>query len=78
MRLEHLDSLHAVLSDMMAESPSTVPNKTELMSIYGRVSCQAPARESRSGFGEIHGSLKVIGPMLAKFNLPAAAPGRSN
>lgn len=40
MRLEHLDSLHAVLTDMMAESPSTVPNKTELMSIYGRVSDQ--------------------------------------
>ncbi|KAH8420067.1 hypothetical protein KR009_005472, partial [Drosophila setifemur] len=37
MRLEHLDSLHAVLTDMMAESPSTVPNKTELMSIYGRL-----------------------------------------
>ncbi|EDV45639.1 histone-lysine N-methyltransferase SMYD3 [Drosophila erecta] len=37
MRLEHLDSLHAVLTDMMADSPSTVPNKTELMSIYGRL-----------------------------------------
>ncbi|XP_015041837.1 histone-lysine N-methyltransferase SMYD3 isoform X1 [Drosophila pseudoobscura] len=36
-RLEHLDSLHAVLTDMMADSPSTVPNKSELMSIYGRL-----------------------------------------
>lgn len=52
MRLEHLDSLHAVLTDMMAESPSTVPNKTELMSIYGRVSVQAPVRASRSGLGD--------------------------
>lgn len=46
-RLEHLESLHAVLTDMMSDSTgsslgsssrSTVPNKTELMSIYGRVS----------------------------------------
>ncbi|EDW78250.1 uncharacterized protein Dwil_GK16327 [Drosophila willistoni] len=36
-RLEHLESLHAVLTDMMVDSPSTVPNKTELMSIYGRL-----------------------------------------
>ncbi|KAM8720971.1 hypothetical protein ACLKA7_006932 [Drosophila subpalustris] len=38
-RLEHLDSLHAVLTDMMSVScsSSTVPNKTELMSIYGRL-----------------------------------------
>lgn len=43
-RLEHLESLHAVLTDMMSDSTgsgssrSTVPNKSELMSIYGRVS----------------------------------------
>ncbi|ALC49602.1 Bzd [Drosophila busckii] len=38
-RVEHLDSLHAVLTDMMIDSNSrsTVPNKTELMSIYGRL-----------------------------------------
>ncbi|XP_062140263.1 histone-lysine N-methyltransferase SMYD3 [Drosophila sulfurigaster albostrigata] len=41
-RLEHLDSLHAVLTEMMCDnknssSSSIVPNKTELMSIYGRL-----------------------------------------
>ncbi|KAH8305325.1 hypothetical protein KR044_005050, partial [Drosophila immigrans] len=40
-RLEHLESLHAVLTEMMSDSSSNsssiVPNKTELMSIYGRL-----------------------------------------
>ncbi|EDW06155.1 histone-lysine N-methyltransferase SMYD3 [Drosophila mojavensis] len=42
-RIEHLESLHAVLTDMMAESGkgsltgSLVPNMNELMSIYGRL-----------------------------------------
>ncbi|XP_030567936.1 histone-lysine N-methyltransferase SMYD3 [Drosophila novamexicana] len=38
-RREHLEALHAVLTDMMTDSSSgsTVPNPTELMSIYGRL-----------------------------------------
>lgn len=56
-RLEHLESLHAVLTDMMSDSTgsnlgsssrSTVPNKTELMSIYGRVSVLGIQRERES------------------------------
>lgn len=53
-RLEHLESLHAVLTDMMSISTgtgisrSTVPNKTELMSIYGRVSGKERERERAS------------------------------
>ncbi|XP_036339293.1 histone-lysine N-methyltransferase SMYD3 isoform X3 [Rhagoletis pomonella] len=35
-RLEHLESLHGVLRDMMGES-AIVPNLTELTSIYGRI-----------------------------------------
>lgn len=35
-RLEHLESLHAVLSDMMQDS-AIVPNQLELLTIYGRL-----------------------------------------
>lgn len=62
-RVEHLESLHAVLTDMMSDSTgsnlgsssrSTVPNKTELMSIYGRVSVQGIQRQRERG-GEFRG-----------------------
>ena len=37
MRLEHLESLHAILCEMM-DGSTIVPNQNELMGIYGRVS----------------------------------------